>query len=158
MQQNRPEAAVGLLEDTLKTATQANQIQAGSVDVTSVQLLLGQVYAEQTRYDEAIAIYDEAIKSSKQDFRPVLAKAIVLKAQGKTEEAKPLFTSATDLAPAQYKDQIKQLAAGNPALGTTPPPSAPTNGTTAAPGTSSGTETNQTPVPPAPSSSAPGTE
>ena len=158
MQQNRPEAAVGLLEDTLKTATQANQIQAGSVDVTSVQLLLGQVYAEQTRYDEAIAIYDEAIKSSKQDFRPVLAKAIVLKAQGKTEEAKPLFTSATDLAPAQYKDQIKQLAAGNPALGTAPPPSTPTNGTTAAPGTSSGTENNQTPVTPAPSSSAPGTE
>lgn len=112
LQQNRPEAAVGLLQDTLKTAPQANQIQAGSVDTTSVQLLLGQVYAEQERYDEAIAVYDEAIQSNRQDFRPILGKALILQTQGKDEEAKPLFTTAVSLAPAQYRDQINQLASG----------------------------------------------
>ncbi|WP_421654696.1 tetratricopeptide repeat protein [Leptothermofonsia sp. ETS-13] len=126
LQQKRPEAAIGLLQDTLKTAPKANQIEAGSVDVPSVQLLLGRVYAEQKRYDEAIAMYDEAAKSDENDFRPVLAKAIVLKAQGKTDEAKPLFNSAANLAPAQYKDQINELASSSTSITTTPPSTAPT--------------------------------
>lgn len=112
LQQNRPEAAISLLQDTLKTASQANQTQAGSVDVASVQLMLGQVYATQKRYDEASAIYDDLIKANKQDFRPVLAKAVVLKQQGLTEQAKPLFENAAALAPAQYKDQINRVAVG----------------------------------------------
>ncbi len=110
MQQKRPEAAIGLLQETLKTATQLNQTQPGSVEITSVQMLLAQVYFNEQRYPEAMTIYDEAIKTNKQDFRPVLAKALVLQQQGKTEQAKSLFTTATTLAPAQYKDQIKQLA------------------------------------------------
>ncbi len=110
LQQKRPEAAVGLLQDTIKMAPQANQIQPNSVDVGSVQVILGQVYASQKRYDEAIAVFDEAAKSNKQDFRPVLGKALILKEQGKSEAAKPLFTSAAELAPAQFKDQIGQLA------------------------------------------------
>jgi tetratricopeptide (TPR) repeat protein len=123
LQQERPEAAIGMLQDTLKTAPNANQIEPGSVDVASVQLLLGRVYADQKRYDEAIAMYDEAAKSDKNDFRPVLAKGIVLKAQGKADEAKPLFESASNLAPAQYKDQIKQLASSTTSISPTPPPS-----------------------------------
>lgn len=119
LQQNRPEAAVGLLEDTIKTAPQANKIQAGSVDVASVQVILGQVYASQKRFDEAIAVFDEAAKSNKQDFRPILGKALILKDQGKTDAAKPLFASAADLAPAQFKDQINQLASA-PSLGASP--------------------------------------
>ncbi|MCL6436372.1 MAG: tetratricopeptide repeat protein [Leptolyngbyaceae cyanobacterium HOT.MB2.61] len=125
LQQKRPEAAIGLLQDTLKTAPKANQIEAGSVDVPSVQLLLGRVYAEQKRYDEAIAMYDEAARSDKNDFRPVLAKAIVLKAQGKADAAKPLFDSAANLAPAQYKDQINTLASSSTSVTTTPPSTAP---------------------------------
>ncbi|HEY9620110.1 MAG TPA: tetratricopeptide repeat protein [Crinalium sp.] len=122
LEQDRPQAAVGLLQDTLKTAGEANRIQAGSVDVTSVQLLLGRVYAEQKRYEEAIAVYDQAIQGNQEDFRPVLGKAMVLQSQGKTEDAKPLFTSAAALAPAQYKDQINQIASGAPA---SPAPAAP---------------------------------
>ena len=114
LQQQHPEAAIGLLQDTLKTASQSNQIQPGSVDVASVQLLLGEVYATQKRYDEAIAIYEQAIKEAKQDFRPVLAKAVVLKTQGKTEQAKPLFENAAALAPAQYKERINQMATEAP--------------------------------------------
>ena len=129
LQQKRPEAAIGMLQDTLKTASQANQIQPGSVDVASVQLLLGRVYATEKRYDEAISTYDHVIKTDKQDFRPVLGKAIVLKEQGKTEQAKPLFQDAVALAPAQYKDQINQMAA-QPSVASTTPATPPASTTT----------------------------
>lgn len=110
LQQERPEAAIGLLQDTLKAAPLANQVESGSIDVVSVQLILGQVYADQKRYDEAIAVYDEAIKGDAGDFRPILAKAIMLKEQGNTEAAQELFTKAIELAPAGFKDQIKREA------------------------------------------------
>ncbi len=121
--ENRPEAALGLLQDTLKTAAGANQVQPGSVDVPSVQLLLGDVYAQQKRYNEAIAIYDELIKSKSDDFRPVLGKALVLKTQGKDADAKSLFSKAVTLAPATYKDKIQQLA--SPKLAPAPAPASP---------------------------------
>jgi tetratricopeptide (TPR) repeat protein len=111
LEQERPQAAIGLLEDTLQTAEEANQIQPGSVDTASVQVLLGEVYFKQEQYDSAIATYDRAIQDSPEDFRPILGKALVLQAQGRTEEATPLFASAEALAPDQYKDQIQQLAA-----------------------------------------------
>ncbi|OZH53381.1 Tfp pilus assembly protein PilF [Hydrocoleum sp. CS-953] len=113
LQQERPEAAIGLLQDTLKAAPVANQVQAGSIDVVSVQLILGQVYAEQKRYDEAIAVYDEAIKGNTEDFRPILAKAIMLKEQGNTEASQELFNQAIELAPAGFKDQINREASAN---------------------------------------------
>jgi tetratricopeptide (TPR) repeat protein len=141
IQQERPEAAIGLLQDTLKTATQVNEIQPGSVDVISVQLLLGQIYAAEQRYTQAIAVYDESIKANQQDFRPVLAKALVLKQQGKIAEAKPLFTTAVSLAPPQYKDQVKQLSSDTPA-----PTSSPPTGTTPAPNSSSPTGTTPAPT------------
>ncbi|MFH7024698.1 MAG: tetratricopeptide repeat protein [Heteroscytonema crispum UTEX LB 1556] len=112
--QKRPEAAIGLLQDTLSTATQANKIQPGSVDTVAVQVLLGNVHAEQKRYSQALSAYDGAIKVDKQDFRPVLAKAMLLKEQGKLDQAKPLFTAAAALAPAQYKDEINQQATASP--------------------------------------------
>ncbi|MFL9819619.1 tetratricopeptide repeat protein [Tolypothrix campylonemoides VB511288_2] len=111
LDQKRPEAAIGLLQDTLNTAAQANKIQPGSVDTVAVQVLLGCVYDSQKKYAQALNVYDRAIKNDKQDFRPVLAKAMLLKKQGKTEEAKLLFTRAAALAPAQYKDEINKEAA-----------------------------------------------
>ncbi|NEQ37645.1 MAG: tetratricopeptide repeat protein [Okeania sp. SIO3I5] len=113
LEQERPEAAIGLLQDTLKAAPLKNQVEAGSIDVVSVQLILGQVYAEQKRYDEAIVVYDEAIKGNAKDFRPILAKAIILKEQGNTEASQELFNRATELAPAGFKDQIKLEASIN---------------------------------------------
>lgn len=130
LEQQRPEAAVGLLQDTLRGANDANKVKPGSVDVASVQLLLGRVYAEQQKFSEAIAIYDQAIDSNPQDFRPVLGKAIVLQRQGKNDDAAPLFTQAVSLAPAQYKDQINQLA-----MGATPTPAATTAPTNMPPAT-----------------------
>jgi len=124
MTEGRKEAAIGLLQDTLESAPKLNQIKPNTVNVISVQLMLGQVYAEQGRYADALNVYDNAIKANKEDFRPVLAKAIVLQTQGKNEEAKPLFNSAANLAPAQYKDQIIQLAT-QPAASATTAPTAP---------------------------------
>jgi tetratricopeptide (TPR) repeat protein len=112
LDQNRPEAAIGLLEDTLKLADNANQVQMGSVDVVAVQLLLGRVYAENDRHAEALTVYDDAIAQDALDFRPVLAKAIVLQTLDRDPEAQPLFEQAAAMAPAQYRDQINQIAAG----------------------------------------------
>ncbi|MBD2182432.1 tetratricopeptide repeat protein [Planktothrix sp. FACHB-1355] len=114
LDQQRPQAAIGLLQDTLDNAPKLNQIKPETIDEVSVRLMLGRVYAEQESYPEAIAAFDRAIKADKEDFRPVLAKAIVLQKQGKNEEAQPLFSSAASLAPAQYKDQINQLASASP--------------------------------------------
>jgi tetratricopeptide (TPR) repeat protein len=144
LQQNRPESAISLLQDTLKAAPQANQVQPNSIDVTSVQVLLGGVYANQKRYEEAIAIYDEAAKGSQQDFRPIYGKAVVLKEQGKIEQAKPLFTKAAELAPAKYRDQINQTATGITPGATTPAAPSATTTTPTSPAAS-----------PAPASPAP---
>jgi tetratricopeptide (TPR) repeat protein len=108
--QNKPEAAISLLKDTLKEAPKVNQAAAGSVDTAAVQILLGKVYANQKRYEEAIASFDTAAKDNPQNFQPVYYKASVLKEQGKAEEAKPLFDKAAALAPAQFKDQINRDA------------------------------------------------
>ncbi|HYW21494.1 MAG TPA: tetratricopeptide repeat protein [Nodularia sp. (in: cyanobacteria)] len=121
LDQQRPEAAVGLLEETLSNADQGNKIQPGSVDAVAVQVLLGTVHASQKRYPQATSVYDQAIKKDPQDFRPVLAKAMLFREQGKVEEAKPLFDSAVALAPAQYKDEINRAAANpSPAPATSP--------------------------------------
>ncbi|HEY9706401.1 MAG TPA: tetratricopeptide repeat protein [Allocoleopsis sp.] len=114
LQQNRPEAAIGLLQDTLKTVNELNSSQPGSIDSISIQLLLGQVYVNEKRYTEALTMYDEAGKSNPNDFRPLLAKAIVFQQVGKLSESKPLFNMAMTLAPAEYKDQIKQLSNSTP--------------------------------------------
>jgi len=91
----------------------ANSVES---EQTEVQLILGQVYATQQRYDEAIAVYDQAIKANNQDFRPVLAKASILNQQGKTEQAKALFKNAAALAPTQYKEEINRLATEEPTV------------------------------------------
>jgi tetratricopeptide (TPR) repeat protein len=128
LQQERPQAAIGLLEDTLQTANEANQIQPGSVDVASVRVLLGEVYFKQEQYEEAIATFDRAIEGSPEDFRPILGKALVLQAQGRNDEAAPLFTSAEALAPDQYKDQIQQAAAGSEITSPADAPVTPADG------------------------------
>jgi tetratricopeptide (TPR) repeat protein len=113
--QDRATAAVGLLQDTLNTADQTNELAPGSVDKLSVKLLLGQVYVEQQKYDDALKMYDEAIADAKAasptqpDFRPTLAKGLVLQEKGDTTAAKTLFDEALGMAPTQYKDGVQKL-------------------------------------------------
>lgn len=118
--QQRPQAALQLLQTTLALAREKNQNLTNSSSgednstLTSLQLLLGEVYGGQDREQEAIALYSQAINDNPQDFRPLLAKALLLQKQGKTSEAEPLWTSAIALAPVQYKDEIKKLAVQTP--------------------------------------------
>ena len=106
LNQNLPERAIALLQNTLDLAKKEPD---SNFDFSSIQLLLGEVYAEAQKYTEAIDLYDEIAQTDASDFRPIMAKALVLQKQGKSEEAKPLLESAYDLAPAEFKDQIKQL-------------------------------------------------
>jgi tetratricopeptide (TPR) repeat protein len=99
----RPEAAMGAVQASLK----ANPAGA---DATPLKLLLAQVYLTQQRNADALGIYDGLIEVNKEDFRPVLAKALVFKQMGNLTESQSLLTAAVDIAPAEYKDQIKQLA------------------------------------------------
>jgi tetratricopeptide (TPR) repeat protein len=131
VKQQRPEAAIGLLQDTLKQAPAANKNQAGSVDTTSVQVLLGKVFATQKRYDEALNVFNEAARSNPNDFQPVLYKAQVLKEQGRNDEAKPLFDKAASLAPAQFKDQINKFASAPPSSAPNSSPSSDAAGSSA---------------------------
>ena len=71
-------------------------------------MLLGELYTSQERYGEAISVYDEIAAANQGDFRPILAKALVLEKQGNIEAAKPILNSAYTLAPAEFKDQIGQ--------------------------------------------------
>jgi tetratricopeptide (TPR) repeat protein len=98
-----PEAAMGAVQAALRTATP-------ETDTTPIKLLLAQIYLTQQRNDDALGIYDAEIAASPEDFRPVLAKALVFKQRGNLTEAQSLMNTAMALAPAEYKDQIKQLA------------------------------------------------
>ncbi len=99
----RPEAAMGAVQAALKT-------NIVGVDATPLKLLLAQVYLTQQRNADALGIYDALMEVNKADFRPVLAKGLVFKQMGNLSDAQTLMTAAVDLAPAEYKDQIKQLA------------------------------------------------
>jgi len=106
VQQNLAPDAITLVQNTLKRATEEN---GKDINVTSVQLVLAEIYLQQKQKQEALKIYEQAIKTDPKDFRPVLAQAILLKEEGKKEEAKKLFEQALTLAPETYKSNIIAL-------------------------------------------------
>ena len=69
-----------------------------------------EIYLQQNRVEEAIALYDNTSQMSPDDFRPILAKAIVLNQKGQAKAAEPIFQQALLLAPTQYKETIKQMS------------------------------------------------
>ncbi|PSO51274.1 MAG: Tfp pilus assembly protein PilF [Cyanobacteria bacterium SW_9_44_58] len=105
LQQNRPEAAIGEVKDTLELAKNSNT----EIDTTGLKLLLAQVYGRTENFDGAIALYKEVAENNPNDFRPILGQALVQQQQGNKEAAKPLYEKAFEMAPAQFKDQIKQM-------------------------------------------------
>ena len=113
-------------------------------------MLLGQIYAQLRRFDDAIATYDKAVELDPKNFRPILAKAIVLKAEGKEDQAQQLFATATSLAPDQFKDSIRRLATASPGdeAGLAVPESAP------APSASGDAPSGETRVPASPAPEA----
>lgn len=106
--QELPERAIALLKKTIKLADNADSPQAGSINREAVELLLGELYTNQKRYGEAIALYDRLAQLDQTDFRPILAKALVLEKKGDLSAAQPVLQKAYIAAPEQYKDQIGQ--------------------------------------------------
>ena len=100
--QDLPERAIALLKKNIQLATKADS----AIDRESVELLLGELYTSQERYGEALSLYDELAKANSDDFRPVLAKALVLEKKGDLTAAKPVLEKAYVAAPEEYKDQI----------------------------------------------------
>lgn len=122
--QKQPTAAV----DLLQKARQTNKITPA--DQVSIDLMLAQVYANQGQIADAIALYDRSAQNNGRDFRPLLAKALLLKQQGDLQKATPIFQEAIAIAPAQYRDQIRQLSpASPPAAATTQPAPQPAGST-----------------------------
>lgn len=106
---NRPEAAIGAVKEVLDSAETANKIQPNSVSIADVQWILGNVYKQQNRYEEALAAYEAGIKADAQNFRSYVGKAEIKRLQGKADEANQLFDKAFELAPPQFKDRVKEL-------------------------------------------------
>jgi len=104
--QELPERAIALLKKTIKLATQAETPMAAGIDQEAVELLLGELYSDQERYGEAIALYDQLAVANQDDFRPILAKALVLEKKGDLSAAQPVLEKAYVAAPEKYKDQI----------------------------------------------------
>ena len=113
--QNKPQEAILAIQNAI---TQAIKVKADDPSeqtkgqLTSLQLLLGEIYLQQKRVDDAIALYDTASQINPEDFRPILSKALVLDQSGQKAAAEPLFQQALLLAPVQYKDTIKKMALG----------------------------------------------
>lgn len=104
--QELPERAIALLKKTIKLAEKDDLPTAASINREAVELLLGELYTNQKRYEEAIALYDQLTQADQNDFRPILAKALVLEEQGDFEAAQPILAKAYVAAPERYKDQI----------------------------------------------------
>lgn len=102
---DQPEKAIALLKKTIAMSEEDN-LGAEGIDRPAVELLLGELYATRERYGEAIALYEELADADPEDFRPILAKALVLEKQGDLTAAQPLLEKAYVAAPAEYKDPI----------------------------------------------------
>lgn len=104
LRQNKSAEAIDVVQKQIEQTKQ----HSNQIDSTSLELLLAEIYVEQEQWDQALAIYDQAIQTNSQDFRPILAKALVLQQQQKPE-AGSLFEEAMTLAPLPYKEGIKRL-------------------------------------------------
>ena len=104
--QNMPERAIALLKETITLADKEDSPKASSISKDAVQFLLGELYANRERYSEAIAIYDELAENNEEDFRPILAKGLVLEKKGDLTAAQSILEQAYVAAPAEYKDRI----------------------------------------------------
>lgn len=122
--QNRHIEAISVVKDTIDRALKSTSQPgdpASLIDIVSVQLLLGKIYFEQKNYPEALKAYKQAQQIDVNDFRPILATAIVLKEQGKNQEARPLFQDALSRAPFAYREEIKTIADENNKIQATAP-------------------------------------
>lgn len=107
--QQRAADAIPALEQGLAAAQEANKKQPGSVDTLALNLLLGDVYRAQKDITAASDLYEKLMKEAPQDFRPVATKGLLLKDQGKKDDALKQFQTALSLASEQDKPRVQAL-------------------------------------------------
>ncbi len=105
--QNKPDAAVSQLYYLL--FEQKDKVPAARRQ--ELELLLAQTYLTTGKVDDALKLYRQMAQTTPQDFRPQLAIALVERQRGQAAAATSAFGKALALAPAQYRDQIRQLQA-----------------------------------------------
>jgi tetratricopeptide (TPR) repeat protein len=111
--QSLPQQAIDVVQKAFNRSQPNQPSQATPqqlAQVTSLQLLLAEAFLDQNRIPEAITIYENAQKNNPTDFRPLLARAMVLEQQGQTSEAETLFQQALRLAPTGYKETVKKIS------------------------------------------------
>lgn len=127
--QDKSAEAIAALHYAIREAMKvkdSDRSEATAAQLTSLQLLLGEIYLQQKRFDDAIALYDTASQANPEDFRPILSKALVFNQSGQQEAAEPLFKQALLLAPVQYKDTIKKMSLPVPNSANSAPQPTPT--------------------------------
>ncbi|MDX1977473.1 MAG: hypothetical protein SFT94_07345 [Pseudanabaenaceae cyanobacterium bins.68] len=125
----KPEAALGILDNAIAQADNANKVQPNSVDKPALTLLKADLYLANQQFSSATQIYDQVAAQNPADFRPVLGKALVARAEGKITQAQELFAAAAKIAPAEVRDQVNRLAQENPPAKPVPSPAPPSEQT-----------------------------
>ncbi|TVU39907.1 hypothetical protein EJB05_13351 [Eragrostis curvula] len=80
------------------------------IDPIQVDLLLGKAYSDWGHISDAVSVYDQLISEHPEDFRPYLAKGIILKENGKSGEAERMFIQAKFFAPEAAKALVDRYA------------------------------------------------
>lgn len=99
----KPQKAV----EAVKAAKQKSSDAGLAVDL---DLLLGRVFSQWKGHNgEALALYDSLAEANPNDFRPVLAKSLVLKREGRKGDAARYAMQARYLAPASARQAVEEL-------------------------------------------------
>ncbi|KAK3126719.1 hypothetical protein QOZ80_7AG0561320 [Eleusine coracana subsp. coracana] len=118
----KPDQAVDVILSCRRKLNENSQIQRADpandsgaqkpqdIDPIQVDLLLGKAYSDWGRISDAVSVYDELINEHPEDFRPYLAKGIILKENGKTGEAERMFIQAKFFAPEAAKALVDRYA------------------------------------------------
>lgn len=95
--------------DLVRAARDAGGAGLGS---TEVELLLGRTYAQwRGHVSDALSTYDNLIQASPEDFRPYLAKGLLLRQEGRLGDAQRFFLQAKYHAPPESRPTVEAVIA-----------------------------------------------
>lgn len=113
----KPDEAVHVLlslreNNGLESMDQLNGVdrKIQQIDPIQVDLLLGKAYSDWGHVSDAVAVYDQLISKHPDDFRGYLAKAIILKENGKAGDAERMFIQARFFAPEKAKSLVDRYS------------------------------------------------
>ncbi|GLC45824.1 hypothetical protein PLESTB_001151600 [Pleodorina starrii] len=109
-------AAAAASSSSSSAAASAPGAAIRPLDPVGVELLTAKVYAAWRGHDQdALATYDELIKTFPEDYRGYLAKGVFLKEKGRKADAERMFLQARFFAPASKQQLVRAIADATPA-------------------------------------------